>query len=801
MGSVFVASHPTLGRQAAVKFLSEELCARPELARRFLDEARVTAGLRHPNVIDIFDFGEIEGRLYYVMELLSGRDLAAAVKAEAPYSVGDTVARLIQICAGLQAAHAAGVVHRDLKPENVFVLQGDELHLKIMDFGVAKLLEATEVHTSYGQILGTPSHMAPEQAMGHNDEISASTDLYALGVIGYQMLTGEPVFSHSSPVTLLMMHINDPVRPIRELRADVDPAVASLIESCLAKRPEQRPQGARLLAEQLVEALRSAARPAPEVRATPLLPEPEALPRRIDQENSEQHTVNRLLARMKRSGDFPAFGQNLGEVSKRADFQSSYSSAQLGESILKDYALTAKLLRVVNLTYANRFGGKVYSVKHAIVILGFERVRSIALSIGVFKATGTRPTDERVADSAIASLVSGEIARSLAAAAGIDDPEQALVSAMFRNLGQHLVLVYLPELYDRIAKLRETKRLPLDAASQRVLGISVQKLGAMVAERWRLPVSVTGAMTAPALAGQRLMRQEDRVNALARFSGELCELVASEAPGARSAAANSLLARYRELLTLTEEEVAQLLVESSESFRKRYAGILGFDVKRSRLLRNAVAVEAQTERPAPVPGPAEIAHQPTGVDWAKAGPRVPAAKPAVARLDLVREVVPEGDSSLASALALASELLGVENLLVLRATSRADELCAVAGCGPEAEELVPILRLPLGAPRQATDVFSLAFYGNRDRTIKDAFSDFATARVPQRYYETVGAPAFALLACSGSGVPTSLLLVMVESADQLPSAQRVAELAQVRELIAKAPAAGTPPAGQRRAVP
>src|SRR5437899_3033099 len=243
MGAVLEAEHPTLGKQVAVKFLSRSLATTVDMANRFLDEARTAASLQHPNIVDILDFGEIDERPYYVMELLQGSDLAAKLKERGRFRVDEVVEYLTQIGAALDLAHGRGVIHRDLKPANVFVLRDPPVRIKLLDFGIAKSIVPNEAQsrTQSGQILGTPSHMAPEQVLGDNGQIGPQTDLYALGVILYEMLTGRPVFMHPSAMMIMMMHVRDAYVPIRDLAPDVPESVARTVQRCLAKSPADRP--------------------------------------------------------------------------------------------------------------------------------------------------------------------------------------------------------------------------------------------------------------------------------------------------------------------------------------------------------------------------------------------------------------------------------------------------------------------------------------------------------------------------------------------------------------------------------
>ena len=245
MGSVYKAEHPEIGRQVAIKVLTRH--HNEEMLQRFLEEARTIARIGHPNIVDIYDFGRTkDDRLYYVMEWLDGRELREDMNEKIPMSSEEITPYLEQICAGLQAAHDRGVIHRDLKPANIYVLGREPLTLKILDFGVAKLLDAPPSShlTSPGIMIGTPMFSSPEQASAELDKLCPQTDLYSLGIILYWMLTGQPPFMADNAAVLLAMHITDRPRPILELNPGVPTGIAHLVQRCLAKEPDDRPGSA-----------------------------------------------------------------------------------------------------------------------------------------------------------------------------------------------------------------------------------------------------------------------------------------------------------------------------------------------------------------------------------------------------------------------------------------------------------------------------------------------------------------------------------------------------------------------------
>jgi serine/threonine-protein kinase len=259
MGEVYLGEHPQIGRKVAIKVLVASLSADQNMADRFMSEARAVNAINHPNVIQIFDFGQLpDGRLYFTMEFLDGRELTELLKDRAPLNLGQTLELLRQMAASLDAAHAKGIVHRDLKPDNVFVMEGPAGPVvKILDFGIAKLLEpgmGSHTKTSTGMIMGTPMYMSPEQAAGDVNRISPRTDIYALAVIVYQMLSGHLPLQAPSVAQLLAMQITEPPRPLQEVTEGLPEAVCDTVSRSLAKEPDERHQSAGEFYQSFVQA-------------------------------------------------------------------------------------------------------------------------------------------------------------------------------------------------------------------------------------------------------------------------------------------------------------------------------------------------------------------------------------------------------------------------------------------------------------------------------------------------------------------------------------------------------------------
>lgn len=251
MGAVYRAQQVNLGRPIAVKFLEPEHgtpISMQEYRERFFLEAATAARLNHPNAVSIHDYGQWRGMLYIAMELIEGSTLVAAIRHAAPMSEARVVHIAKQICGPLHEAHGLGIVHRDLKPGNVMLLDTSTTtdFVKVLDFGLAKRVHAAKDITQPGMFLGSPNYVSPEQIKG--EPLDGRADIYALGVIMWEMLSGRPPFARGSQAETVMARLSAPPPP---LPTCINPQLRTIIKDCLAIDPEKRYRTVAALLEEL----------------------------------------------------------------------------------------------------------------------------------------------------------------------------------------------------------------------------------------------------------------------------------------------------------------------------------------------------------------------------------------------------------------------------------------------------------------------------------------------------------------------------------------------------------------------
>jgi eukaryotic-like serine/threonine-protein kinase len=250
MSTVYRAFDPTLERWVAIKLMHRDISEDPDQLERFRREARAVARLQHPHVVTVIDFGEDDGTPYIVLECIQGETLKERIRRLGRLPVAEAVAYAVEIGRALSAAHAERLVHRDVKPQNVLI--DSEGRAKVTDFGIARSLEAHGL-TATGRVLGTTDYVSPEQALGL--DVTEQSDLYSLGVVLFEMLTGEVPFKADSQVAVAMKHVKDPPPDVQRRRPEVSAALAAVVERAMAKETDNRYRTAQEMVAELEEVL------------------------------------------------------------------------------------------------------------------------------------------------------------------------------------------------------------------------------------------------------------------------------------------------------------------------------------------------------------------------------------------------------------------------------------------------------------------------------------------------------------------------------------------------------------------
>src|SRR5215813_12608280 len=261
MGTVYRARRLLIGDVVAVKVLQPDQVADPQAVERFRREAQTAARLKHPNVVTVYDFDvSREGLNYLVMEVAQGESLRSLVERQGTLAETDAAEIIRQVCAALDEAHRQGVVHRDIKPDNILVQKlPSGMQVKVLDFGIAALRDVNAGRlTRTGAVVGTPHYMSPEHCLG--EELDGRSDIYSLGIVLFEMLTGVVPFDSPTTTAIVIKHVNDPPPWPRILNPKISPAVESVVLRALEKRREARPQTAGEMARELIAATRRARR-------------------------------------------------------------------------------------------------------------------------------------------------------------------------------------------------------------------------------------------------------------------------------------------------------------------------------------------------------------------------------------------------------------------------------------------------------------------------------------------------------------------------------------------------------------
>ncbi len=679
-GVVYLAEDPELGRQVAIKTLPR----RQEDVQQLLTEARNVGRLSHPGIVPVFDVGRAGKVPYVVYERVEGRTLDQVLAAESPIPVTRALTWASAIAEALDHAHGAGLVHRDLKPGNVMIREDDQPRL--LDFGIA-LATGTDTAMLKG-MWGTVRYLSPELVSG--GRVSAASDLFSLGLILHEVLTGRPAIPEEEPMAAVYHIAHRPVAPPSSLRDDLDPALDGLLARALEKDPGARFAGA----EEFRKALE------PFLEAGP----------RDPGDRRRQSTLEFLLRRMRKRPDFPAIGDHITEISHKTASVDGTSVDELANAILKDYALTTKLLRLVNSSFYKQYGGNITTVSRAVVILGYRQVRMAALSLLLFEHINDRPQAALLKELGARALLSGVLSRRLAAQVEHADAEQSFICALLYSLGRFLTANYLGDEYAEIDTRMKNDGLGEDAASTRVLGLSFEELGLGVAREWQLPKAIQESMRRLEADAEVKAPRDERaaLRCLAALSNQVSDTIAETPATERVQAQAALLQRHRAAVPLRLGQLKEVVAVGLKDVGS-YAKAAGVDFRASEFFQLAKAMEREEDGP-PGAGGEDTVETEAFDDAGEANPH----QGVLNGIQDISQALLD-NVSLNDILVMVLETLyrglGFTRVLLFIRDARQRQMTARFGLGNQIDELLPRFRFSL---EREQDVFARAVQGQQD---------------------------------------------------------------------------------------
>ena len=553
---VYLAHDPHLQREVAIKTLHFSL-PDPQKNQQLLAEARIVSQLRHPNIVPIFEAGEEGGDIYLVFEYVAGSNLGDYLATGGRLSPVKAIAIMLPVLDAIAHAHSAGIIHRDLKPSNILI---DQQGLpRVMDFGIAARVEASGKDGE--SLMGTPSYMAPEYV--ERRESSERSDVFSAGLVFYELLTGQRAVRGSSAQEVMDRVANDDIK--LPAGVEIDDQLASILYTAIARSPQLRFAAVSAMRDALEHYL-----------------EPEEA---IPSADAKQSTIDFLLRRMRHKSDFPALSESVSTINKIAGSDKE-SVTNLSNSILKDFSLTNKILRLVNSVYYRQAGGgNISTISRAVLVLGFDAVRNVSITVMLFEHLQNKSNARELKEEFLRANLAAILSKDIADKSATRDAEQVFICTMFHNLGRLLSQFYFPDESEEIKRLIDQKSCSEDAAAGQVLGITFEELGIGIARSWGFPALIVNSMRKlPPGTVRKAATTDERMRVLSALSNELCTMIAEGEPAQRRQELRGVTARFGQNITLSEQSLLETM-EKSLLQAAQFATIIGINLKQSIFAR------------------------------------------------------------------------------------------------------------------------------------------------------------------------------------------------------------------------
>ncbi len=749
-GEVYLAHDPQLDRHVAIKSLKVDARS-ADRAQQLLEEARTMSKLAHPNIVKVLDAIQHAGNLYLVLEYIEGSTVGALLRGKGRFDKFEAVGIALQILDGLAYAHGKNIIHCDIKPANVMLDKQGVAHL--MDFGIATVTGGARSGPA-----GTPQYMAPEYLDNH--AAGAAGDVFSLSLVLYEMLTGKPAIEGKSAFEVMHKIANLPIQPPSTLCHDVDERLDDIVMKGLLKNTNDRYHDAA----EMQKALSDYHMPKPPASALP-------------DAGSKQRTLDFLLLRIQHKSNFPALSQTISTINRIAASDDESIQA-LSSALLKDFSLTNKLLRMVNSPAYTQFGGKISTISRAVMILGFEAVRNLAITLILFEHMQNKAQAGELKEEVVMTLFSGLMAQNIVKTTRASNAEEGFICGAFHRLGRILAMYYL---YDESVEVgnRVQQGATEEDAACAVLGISYEDLGIGVARFWHLPDLIVNSMAR--IRDSVIKKDPDGKNKMqvaTNLADELCRMAATTAPQDRERKLEELRKRYAASVQLNVKEYAALVDQSVGEFMKESALLLT-DSRKSRVdkaIRDWSKPSDETEKAQTVTITDTIRDPLEDVFSATAA--LAAAEDSPETEQSAESTLTAGIQDITNTLVENYNLndilriiletmyrgMGFNHVLLCTRDLGTNSMRARFGFGADTDKLLKTFAFPLKA---SPDVFQLVVEKNVDLFIADTSADNIRARIPEWHRQNVRSETFMLLPIAIEGKCIGLFYADCTKAGQL----------------------------------
>jgi len=772
---VWLAYDPRLDREVAIKLMKPVASSEQGAVNQWLQEARSVSRLTHANIVPVFEADVQDQQPYLVFEYVPGQTLAQQLATQGAMPAVKAVAIMQDVLGALVAAHAGDVVHRDLKPSNVLI--DSRGRARVMDFGIASRISHTSVLGGIARASGTPAYMAPEAVRG--EPVTPLMDIYSAGLMLAELLWGKPIRRSADLERLLDQIAREPLQLPAELMATLDEGLSAIVLRATAFDTRLRYPSAQAFLEALLEWSGK---------------QQDALALQGgDSDGQHNSTLEFLLRRMRSKSDFPALSESVGRIQSMATSEKESISSVTNE-ILKDVALTNKLLRLVNSAHYAR-GSSIGTVSRAVSLVGFNGIRNMALSLVLLEHMQDKANAHLLKEEFLRALMAGTIAAELGSTTA--EGEEAFIGALFQNLGRMLAQFYFPEEAASIRNLVHAPHDPMSEvrASTRVLGLTFEALGLGIAKAWGLPESIQRCMVRPSGEPPSLAQKEplNRLRWSARAANDMADAMlhadAEEVDHRLAQAAR----RYGKTFGLSPERVQATTV-----------------VARKKLIELAEAMEI-TVRPGSLaaqllndPGATPEQQAASAAQEANAltatelqATQVLSSPQAAARQqkkDQVAQTLAAGiqditnvmveDFKLSDVLRMILEAmfraLDFQRVVFCLRDPKTDTLTGRFGLGEGVERVVKIFNVPMNASDRP-DLFAAICSKGADTLISDASDPRIVERLPAWYHQSYHAPTFLILPLLLKGKPFGLIYAdMAQQGDLVLDDKELALLRTLR---------------------